>query len=429
MIKRDQYVNALIEKQWNGRIKILTGIRRCGKSTILFDLFKQYLLNSGIKQNQIIEIPLDENKYEKLRNSDKLAAYVRSKIADSSRKYYLMIDEIQYAISSDELRNKDLPVKIYGVLNEFLHMKNVDIYVTGSNSKLLSKDVSTEFRGRGDVVHIYPLSFREFYTSSGMEKRDAYDEYIMYGGMPYLSVLKKDEDKYAYLSQLFDEIYFKDIEERYQIELPNVLGEMTSLLCSSVGSLTNATKISKTIKSVQNINVDRETISKYCSYLLDSFLFSEAVRYDIKGKKYFEYPSKYYCVDLGLRNVRLGMRQMEETHIMENCIFNELLIRGYIVDVGVVPVREKNSQDKITQKNCEIDFIARKGSKKYYIQSALSMDDSAKEQTELRPLLSIKDSFRKIVISKSYGKSWIDEEGILRMGIIDFLLDENSLDF
>jgi len=290
MIKRDQYVNALIEKQWNGKIKILTGIRRCGKSTILFDLFKQYLLNSGIKPNQIIEIPLDENKYEKLRNSDELAAYVRSKIADSSRKYYLMIDEIQYAISSDELRNKDLPVKIYGVLNEFLHMKNVDIYVTGSNSKLLSKDVSTEFRGRGDVVHIYPLSFREFYASSGMEKRDAYDEYIMYGGMPYLSVLKKDEDKYAYLSQLFDEIYFKDIEERYQIELPNVLGEMTSLLCSSVGSLTNATKISKTIKSVQNINVDRETISKYCSYLLDSFLFSEAVRYDIKGKKYFEYP-------------------------------------------------------------------------------------------------------------------------------------------
>jgi predicted AAA+ superfamily ATPase len=429
MIKRDQYVNALIEKQWNGRIKILTGIHRCGKSTILFELFKQHLLDSGVKPNQIIEIPLDENKYEKLRDSDELAAYVRSKIADSSTKYYLMIDEIQYAITSDELRNKDLPVKIYGVLNEFLHMKNVDIYVTGSNSKLLSKDVSTEFRGRGDVVHIYPLSFREFYASSGMEKRDAYDEYIMYGGMPYLSVLKKDEDKYAYLSQLFEEIYFKDIEERYQIELPNVLREMTSLLCSSVGSLTNATKISKTIKSVQNINVDRETISKYCSYLLDSFLFSEAVRYDIKGKKYFEYPSKYYCVDIGLRNVRLGMRQMEETHIMENCIYNELLIRGYTVDVGVVPVREKNSQDKITQKNCEIDFIARKGNKKYYIQSALSMDDSAKEQTELRPLLSVKDSFKKIVISKSYGKSWIDEEGILRMGIIDFLLDDNSLDF
>ena len=307
-------------------------------------------------------------------------------------------------------------------------MKNIDVYVTGSNSKMLSKDISTEFRGRGDEVKVYPLSFREFYEACGQDKMDAYNEYSMYGGMPYLFTLDRDEDKYQYLSNLFEEIYFKDIEERYSIALPGVLRELTSDLCSSIGSLTNANKISRTLQSVKHMKVDSETISLYLNYLTESFLFSEAVRYDIKGKKYFDYPSKYYCTDIGLRNVRLGLRQKEETHIMENLIYNELIVRGCHVDVGVIPIVEKNQEGKREQKNCEIDFIAASGSKRYYIQSALNMDDPQKEKTEIRPLSAVKDSFKKIIVSKSYGKSWTDEAGILRINIIDFLLDENSLE-
>ncbi|WP_283171509.1 ATP-binding protein [Curtanaerobium respiraculi] len=428
MIQRERYINLLASKQWNGRVKVVTGIRRCGKSTILFDLYKDRLLTSGVKREQIVELALDDDANEMYHNPRELSLYVRERIANSDEKYYLMIDEIQYAISKEELRNHDAPVRIYGVLNGLLRMNNVDIYVTGSNSKLLSKDVSTEFRGRGDVVHVYPLSFSEFYSARGGDKRDAYDEYMMFGGMPYLSMLGSDDEKYAYLSDLFEEIYFKDIEERYTIELPGVLRSLTNSLCSSIGSLTNASKISRTIKGVQRADVDPETVDTYLGYLQESFLFSKAQRYDVKRKRYFEYPSKYYCTDVGLRNVRLGLRQMEKTHIMENCLYNELLARGYSVDVGVVALREKDSKGSIKQKNCEIDFIARKGNRKYYVQSALSMDDSAKEKTELRPLLAIKDSFRKIVVSRSYGKSWVDEDGILRIGLIDFLLDQNSLD-
>ena len=428
MIKRDKYINKLIKKQWNGRVKVLTGIRRCGKSTILFELFKQYLLTIGVVEEDIISIALDQNRYASLRDPDKLAEYVRDRVRDNNRRYYLMIDEIQYSISSEELKNIDVPVKLYGVLNEFLANKNVDIYVTGSNSKLLSKDISTEFRGRGDIIQIYPFSFMEYASGTGIDKREAYDEYMMYGGMPYLTHLDSDEEKLQYLTDLFEEIYFKDIEERYQIKLPGILREMTSELCSSVGSLTNASKLSRTIKSSKNIQVDSETISSYLRYLQDAFLFSEAARYDVKGKKYFEYPSKYYCTDIGLRNARLGLRQMEETHIMENIIYNELLVRGYTVDVGVMPIREKDSNNKIHQKNCEIDFVARKGSKTYYIQSALSMDDPDKERMEIRPLNAINDSFKKIVVSKSFGKSWNNEKGILMINLIDFLLDENSLD-
>lgn len=306
-------------------------------------------------------------------------------------------------------------------------MKNIDVYVTGSNSKLLSKDVSTEFRGRGDVVHIYPLSFKEFYEASGLDKADAYDEYITYGGMPYLLNLHSDEDKYQYLDELFEEIYFKDIEERYTVMLPGVLRDLTSRLCSSIGSLTNASKISRTVNTAKKVNTDSETISMYLTYLTDSFLFSKAERYDVKGKKYFDYPSKYYCMDVGLRNVRLGLRQQEETHILENVIYNELLMRGFAVDVGMVEVVERNQEGKRKQKSLEVDFIARKGSKKYYIQSALSMDDEDKAKAELRSLLAIKDSFKKIVVSRSYGKSWIDEDGILRLGVMDFLLDEGSI--
>lgn len=428
MIERKKYLDALIRRKWNGRIKVITGIRRCGKSVLLFDLFKEYLLKEGVPEQNIISISLDDDENEKYRNPDELSAYVRKRAADTSQEYYVLLDEIQFAISKEELMQKDTPVRLYSVLNGFLHMKNIDVYVTGSNSKLLSKDISTEFRGRGDPVRVYPLSFAEYYTASGSDKIDAYNEFSMYGGMPYLLNLDSDEDKFNYLSDLFEEIYFKDIEERYTIKLPGVLRELTSDLCSSVGSLTNASKIARTLQSTKHIKVDPDTISTYLSYLEDSFLFSEAVRYDIKGKKYFEYPSKYYCTDIGLRNVRLGLRQQEETHIMENCIFNELLVRGYHVDVGVIPILAKNDAGSPVRKNCEIDFIASKGYRKYYIQSALSMDDEKKENAELRPLKAVNDSFRKIVVSKSYGKSWYDEDGILRINLIDFLLDQNSLD-
>ena len=428
MIERKKYLDALIKKKWNDRIKIITGIRRCGKSTLLFELFKEHLLENGVSEQSIISLALDDDINTKYRDPGELSMYVRERVSDKTQKYYVLIDEIQYAISKEELLQKDAPVRLYSVLNGFLHMKNVDVYVTGSNSKMLSKDISTEFRGRGDVVKVYPLSFSEFYSASDLDKADAYNEYSMYGGMPYLFNLDSDEDKFHYLSELFEEIYFKDIEERYTIKLPGVFRELTSDLCSSVGSLTNASKIARTLQSTQNLKVDAETVSTYLLYLTDSFLFSEAVRYDIKGKKYFEYPSKYYCTDIGLRNVRLGLRQQEETHIMENCIYNELLIRGYQVDVGVIPIVDKNDVGNRVQKNCEIDFIATKGNKKYYIQSALSMDDETKEKIELRPLKAINDSFRKIVVSKSYGKSWIDEDGILRINLIDFLLDEGSMD-
>lgn len=423
-----KYLDALIRRQWNHRIKVITGIRRCGKSTLLFELFRGYLLSSGVSENNIISLALDDDLNEKYRDPHCLSAYVRELASDPAQKYYVLIDEIQFAISKEELRQKDQPVRLYSVLNGFLRLKNIDVYVTGSNSKMLSKDISTEFRGRGDEVKVYPLSFREFYEACGQDKMDAYNEYSMYGGMPYLFTLDRDEDKYQYLSNLFEEIYFKDIEERYSIALPGVLRELTSDLCSSIGSLTNANKISRTLQSVKHMKVDSETISLYLNYLTESFLFSEAVRYDIKGKKYFDYPSKYYCTDIGLRNVRLGLRQQEETHIMENLIYNELIVRGCHVDVGVIPIVEKNQEGKREQKNCEIDFIAASGSKRYYIQSALNMDDPQKEKTEIRPLSAVKDSFKKIIVSKSYGKSWTDEAGILRINIIDFLLDENSLE-
>lgn len=428
MIERKRYLEKLIRKQWNGRIKIVTGIKRCGKSTLLFEIFKDYLYKQGVHDSNIISIALDDDLNSSLRDPGKLSSFVRERTSDKDQKYYVLIDEIQYAISKEELRDKDAPVRLYGVLNGFLHLKNIDVYVTGSNSKMLSSDIATEFRGRGDVVKMYPLSFAEFYAVAGLEKQDAYNEYSMYGGMPYLLSLRLDDDKSEYLSDLFNEIYLKDIEDRYTIALPSVLRSLTDDLCSSVGSLTNASKIARTLQSARHIHVDAETIATYLNYLTESFLFSKAKRYDVKGKKYFEYPSKYYCADIGLRNIRLGLRQQEETHIMENIIYNELLCRGLLVDVGVIPITEKNSEGKWTQKNCEIDFVATRGSKKYYIQSAFNMDEPEKSQKELRPLRAVRDSFRKIVISKSYGKIWFDDDGILRINPTDFLLDPESLD-
>ena len=333
---------------------------------------------------------------------------------------------MQYAISKDELKNPE-NIRLYNVLNGLMRLRNVDIYVTGSNSKMLTKDVLTAFRGRGDEVKIYPISFKEYYSFAGGDKSDAYEEYALYGGMPLVLTKKSDAEKINYLQNLFSEVYFKDITERYDIELPDVLSELTDDLCSSVGSLTNASKITNTLRSVKNIKVTSTTVSNYLNYLIESFLFSNAKRYDVKGKKYFEYPSKYYCTDIGLRNARLNFRQQEETHIMENIIYNELLCREYSVDVGVVEIIESHD-GKRTKKQCEIDFVVNRGSKKYYIQSSLNVSDPSKLETELRPLKNTKDFFKKIIISKTSMKPWTDEDGILHLGLYEFLLNKNSLE-
>ena len=426
-IKRDRYLNQLISRQGNGQIKIITGVRRCGKSFLLFNIFCDYLKSTGVTEEQIISIALDDDINEKFRVPEELSAYVRSRIIDADKTYYVLLDEVQYAIFKEELKNHDVPVKLYSVLNGLLHLNNVDVYVTGRNTKMFSKDVMTEFRGRGDVVEIYPLTFKEYYDYAGGDKSEAFEEYALYGGMPLVPGKKTDDEKYKYLSGLFEEVYFKDIIERYKIELPDVLSELTSDLCSSVGSLTNATKIANTLGSVKGVKVRSETIAAYLEYLTDSFLFKCAKRYDIKGKKYFEYPSKYYCADIGLRNIRLNLLQQEETHVMENIIYNELVTRGYSVDVGVVKIEETDDNGKRRQKSCEIDFVVNRGAKKYYIQSALNMSDESKSKQELRPLLAVNDFFKKIIISKTSMKPWTDEVGVVRMGLYDFLLNEDSL--
>lgn len=426
IIKRDEYLKRIIDRKENGLIKVITGIRRCGKSFLLFNLFYDYLIQSGVKEEQIIRIALDDDTFEKYRDSDELSKYIRGKIVNSDM-YYILIDEVQYAITKDELKNPE-NIGLYNVLNGLMRLRNVDIYVTGSNSKMLTKDVLTAFRGRGDEIKIYPISFKEFYSLEGGDKSDAYEEYALYGGMPLVLSKKNDVEKMRYLQNLFTEVYFKDIEERYDIEMPDVLSELTDDLCSSVGSLTNASKIAKTLQSVKNIKVSSTTISRYLNYLIESFLFSNAKRYDVKGKKYFEYPSKYYCTDIGLRNARLNFRQQEETHIMENIIYNELLCREYSVDVGVVEIVETNAGER-TKKQCEIDFVVNKGSKKYYIQSALNVSDASKLETELRPLKNTKDFFKKIIVSKTSMRHWTDDDGILHVGLYEFLLNENSLDF
>ena len=338
-------------------------------------------------------IALDDDLFVKYRDPDKLSKYIHGKIVNSDM-YYILIDEVQYAITNDELKNPE-NIKLYNVLNGLMRLRNVDIYVTGSNSKMLTKDVMTAFRGRGDEVNVLTKN--------------------------------SDAEKVNYLQALFTEVYFKDITERYDIELPDVLSELTDDLCSSVGSLTNANKISNTLRTVKNIKVSSTTISNYLNYHIESFLFSNAKRYDIKGKKYFEYPSKYYCTDIGLRNARLNFRQQEETHIMENIIYNELLCREYSVDVGVVEIVETNA-GKRTKKQCEIDFVVNRGLKKYYIQSALSVSERAKLETELRPLKNTKDFFKRIIITKTSMRPWTDDDGILHLGLYEFLLNENSLE-
>lgn len=425
IIRRNSYLNRLIEKKENGLIKVITGIRRCGKSYLLFNLFYDYLVESGVSEEQIITIALDDDTFVRYRDPDELSKYIRAKIVNKEQ-YYILIDEVQYAITREELKNPE-NIRLYNVLNGLMRLRNVDIYVTGSNSKMLTKDVLTAFRGRGDELKVFPISFKEYYDFIGGDKSDIYEEYALYGGMPLVLFKKSDAEKMSYLRGLFTEVYFKDIVERYDIALPDVLEELTDDLCSSIGSLTNASKIANTLQSVKGIKVSSTTISSYLNYLIESFLFSNAKRYDVKGKKYFEYPSKYYCTDIGLRNARLNFRQQEETHIMENVIYNELLCRGYSVDVGVVEIVERKD-NKQSKKQCEIDFVVNVGSKKYYIQSALNVSDPAKMDTELRPLKNTNDFFKRIIISKTSQKPWTDEDGILHLGLYEFLLNENAID-
>lgn len=425
IIRRNSYLNRLIEKKENGLIKVITGIRRCGKSYLLFNLFYDYLVESGVSEEQIITIALDDDTFVRYRDPDELSKYIRAKIVNKEQ-YYILIDEVQYAITREELKNPE-NIRLYNVLNGLMRLRNVDIYVTGSNSKMLTKDVLTAFRGRGDELKVFPISFKEYYGFIGGDKSDIYEEYALYGGMPLVLFKKSDAEKMSYLRGLFTEVYFKDIVERYDIALPDVLEELTDDLCSSIGSLTNASKIANTLQSVKGVKVSSTTISSYLNYLIESFLFSNAKRYDVKGKKYFEYPSKYYCTDIGLRNARLNFRQQEETHIMENVIYNELLCRGYSVDVGVVEIVER-IDNKQSKKQCEIDFVVNVGSKKYYIQSALNVSDPTKMDTELRPLKNTNDFFKRIIISKTSQKPWTDEDGILHLGLYEFLLNENAID-
>ena len=426
-IHRDRYLQKLINRKENGLIKVITGLRRCGKSYLLFEIYMEYLLSLGVQRDQIIAIPLDDDQNAVYRNPAALSQYVRALIVDPSRMYYVFLDEVQFAITREEMRGKTESITLYDVLNGLLHLKNVDIYVTGSNSKMLSTDVLTAFRGRGDVVEVNPLSFREYYDYVGGDKSDAFEEYALYGGMPLVVRKRTDEEKYKYLESLFQEVYFKDISERYAIEYPDVLAELTDDLCSSVGSLTNAAKIAKTLASVKNVRVSSTTISQYLKYLTESFLFRCARRYDIKGKRYFEYPSKYYCADIGLRNVKLNLRQQEETHIMENIIYNELVIRGYSVDVGVVETEERDEAGKRRHVSREIDFVVNRGSKRYYIQTALTISDPTKAEAEMKPFMLTKDFFKKIIITKTSAKAWTDDNGILHLGLYEFLLDEESL--
>lgn len=420
VIKRDIYLNALIDKIGNGQIKVITGIRRCGKSFLLFELFREYLDSTDKGSNNIISIALDDMAFVEYRSPDKLYRYIEERIEDN-RMNFVLIDEVQYAISIDELRHPE-EVRLYGALNGLMRRKNIDIYVTGSNSKLLTKDVMTAFRGRGDEVRVRPLSFEEYYGYVGGDMNEAYSQYALYGGLPLTLFKRTDTEKTSYLQHLYDEVYFRDIAERYEIDRLDIMGELADDLCSSIGSLTNATKIARTLSTAKGIKVSASTIAHYLDCIEESFLFSKAQRYDIKGKRYFEYPVKYYCADTGLRNARLNFRQLEETHIMENIIYNTLVYRGYSVDVGVVEVSDTLS-GKRTTKQTEIDFIASMGSKRFYIQSALNVDDPDKLATELRPLKNTADFFKRIIVSKNLSWSWTDEDGIVHMRLLDFLLN------
>jgi len=414
-INRDFYLNKLIDKGNNRMIKIITGVRRCGKSYLLDPIFKNYLLDNGIDKSHIIKLELDSIENIDYRNPKKLYDYVMGQVQDD-KTHYILLDEIQLVDNFES------------VLNSFLRKKNLDVYVTGSNSKFLSSDVITEFRGRGDEIRVYPLTFKEFLSVYDGTKEEAWNKYITYGGMPYSLMLETTEEKSKYLKDLFENTYLKDILERNNIKRDDVLDSLIDMLASSVGSLTNPKKLADTFSSNGFNDVTNKTISVYINYLLDSFLITKAERYDIKGKRYMSTPSKYYFVDVGLRNARLNFRQQEYDHLMENLIYNELLYRGYNVDVGVVETFEHNKENTTIRKQLEIDFVCNQGSKRYYIQSAYSIDSKEKEKQELRSLINVNDFFKKIIIVKDDIEPWHNEDGILIIGIKEFLLNERSLD-
>ena len=424
-IKRNRYLERLINRRNNGMIKVVTGIRRCGKTYLLFHLFYDYLVQSGVPENNIITIPLDDDDYAEYTDPGKLYDYIKSKLTDPKQKYYVFVDEAQYAITREEMKNPDIPIRLYGVLNGLLRKENVDVYVTGSNSKFLSTDIMTEFRGRGDEVHIAPLSFSEFVPAFDGDKMEAWRDYTYYGGMPRILMEKDDQAKTAYLDRLNKEIYVKDITERYGIRNGEGMEELMKVLASVIGSLTNAQKISDTFNSNGIKGITMPTIANYLVYLQESFIVQKAERYDIKGRKYISTPSKYYYSDMGLRNAFLGFRQYEETHIMENVIYNELIYRGYNVDVGVVEVRADDGNKKT---KLEVDFVANQGNKRYYIQSAFALPDREKMDQEQASLVKISDSFKKIIVVNSNTPVWRNDQGILVMNLYDFLLNEDSLD-
>jgi predicted AAA+ superfamily ATPase len=427
-IKRDRYLNQLIQCQWDGQVKVITGIRRCGKSYLLRTLFNNYLLESGVKNEQIISIELDLTKDIRYRNPLEISAFVRRKVEGKSENYFLFADEIQM---SDQVKNpynlNGKEITFYDSLNDLRELRNLDVYVTGSNSKMLSSDILSEFRGRGDEIRVHPLSFSEYYSAVGGDKEDAFENYAFFGGMPFVLSRPNDTAKMNYLTSLFSEVYLKDIVERKKIEREDVLSQVFDLLCSSIGSLSNPKKIADTLRSKKHADVSQVTISSYIKHLEDEFLVSECKRYDVKGKSYFEYPYKYYCEDIGLRNARIGFRQQEMTHIMENIIYNELVIRGFSVDVGVVFSREHNAEGNLIRAPREIDFVVTNGGKKTYIQSAFALSTEEKEAAELKPFSLTGDSFPKIIVRKDIRKRWYDDNGILNIGLIDFLLDETAV--
>lgn len=427
-IKRESYLQQLISYRFDGLVKVITGIRRCGKSYLLKKIYRDYLLADGVKDEQIISIELDLAKDIKYRNPLELATYVRDVVEGKREEYYLFVDEIQMSDEVVNPFNKDgKKITFYDALNDLRSLTNLDVYVTGSNSKMLSSDILTEFRGRSDEIRVHPLSFFEYYSAVGGDRNEAFDEYAFYGGMPLILSRPGDAAKMKYLKTLFTEVYIKDIVERKRIERQDVLEQILDLLCSSIGSLTNPTKIADTLQSKQTKGVAANTIRAYIGHLEDAFLFSESKRYDVKGKSYFDSPNKYYSEDLGLRNARIGFRQQEMTHIMENIIYNELINRQFSVDVGVVYARTVNKNGNSIRIPREIDFVVHSGGKRTYIQSAYAMAADEKAEAELRPFALTGDSFPKIVVRRDIGKRWYDDNGILHISLTDFLLDKTVI--
>ena len=414
-IKRDRYLQQLIDSRQNGFIKVVTGIRRCGKSYLLNVLFYHYLLENGVADDHVIRIDLEDRLNKELRDPDTMLHYVHDRIKDKEL-YYIIIDEVQ------------LMDEFVDVLNSFRHIDNADTYVTGSNSHFLSSDIPTEFRGRGETIQVNPLSFAEFYAAIGGDLYEAWREYYTYGGLPLIQSFDTEQKKIKYLQDLFETVYLADIIDRHRIKNEHEMRELVHIMASSIGSPCNPAKLSNTYKSIKKIKISNKTISNYLKYLSEAFLLEKAIRYDIKGKKYIDTLSKYYFSDIGLRNAILDMRQQEETHIMENIIYNELIIRGYKVDVGMVEIKKKNKDGKWTRAQLEVDFIANLGSKKYYVQSALSIPNKEKEVQESRSLVNINDSFKKIIVVKEHIMPRRNEKGILTIGLFDFLLREDSLD-